>query len=225
MIMVNKLIRSRGLTTDVVIFTIHEDKLKVLLIKRTNEPFKNQRALPGGFLWDEESSKDAALRTLKDKAGVRNVYLEQLYTFDGSGRDPRGRVCTITYLALISYKNIKLEKKESIQNPIFCDVKILPKLAFDHKGIISYAIKRLQAKLEYTNVVYSLLPKQFTFNQLQSTYEAVFGKGLDKRNFRKKFMMLKLIKPTKKVLSGNRQRPARLFEFISRKPIQLKKFF
>src|SRR3989344_3847150 len=101
----------------------------------------------------------------------------------------------------------------------------LPKLAFDHKLIVSYALKRLQAKLEYTNAVYSLLPNEFTFNELQSAYEVILGKKLDKRNFRKKFLLLGLIKAMSKKYSGKRQRPARLFHFVNRKPTELKKFF
>lgn len=220
-----KLIRPHGLTTDVIIFTIEEGLLKVLLIKRANEPFKDSWALPGGFIWDNEGSRDAASRILKEKAGLKNVYLEQLYTFDGSGRDPRGRVCTVTYFALVLRQDISFKLTKNIQNPMLYSVNKLPQLAFDHKKIIDYAIKRLQAKLEYTNIVYALLPNAFTFNQLQTAYETILAKKLDKRNFSKKFSMLKLIKPTKNILTGNRQRPARLYQFISRKPIELKKFF
>jgi len=221
----NKLIRPRGLTTDVVIFTMEDEKLKVLLIKRANEPFKGMWALPGGFLLEKEGSQEAAFRILKEKAGIKNVYLEQLYTFDGSGRDPRGSVCTVSYFALTPRQTITFDPGEDIQTPVFFSADKLPKLAFDHQGIVNYAKKRLQAKLEYTNVVYSLLPKVFTFNQLQGAYETILGKKLDKRNFRKKFSALKLIKPTKKILTGNRQRPAKLYQFISRKPTELKKFF
>lgn len=220
-----KLIRPHGLTTDVVIFTIEEGLLKVLLIRRANEPFKDSWALPGGFIWDNEGSQDAASRILKEKAGVKNVYLEQLYTFDGSGRDPRGRVCTVAYFALVLRQEISFELVKNIQNPVLYPVNKLPQLAFDHKRIVDYAVKRLQAKLEYTNAVYALLPNTFTFSQLQTAYETILAKKLDKRNFSKKFSMLKLIKPTKNILTGNRQRPARLYQFISRKPIELKKFF
>ncbi|HEY4474971.1 MAG TPA: NUDIX domain-containing protein [Candidatus Paceibacterota bacterium] len=220
-----KLIRPHSLTTDVIIFTIENGKLKILLIKRANDPFKNKWALPGGFINDNEGSQDAALRVLKNKAGLKNVYLEQLYTFDGSSRDPRGRVCTVVYFALVLLEDIKFESGKKLQTPVFYPVNKLPQLAFDHKKIVTYAIKRLRSKLEYTNAVYALLPKTFTFNQLQTTYEAIFGKNMDKRNFRKKFSMLKLIKPTKKILTGNRQRPARLYYFINRKPAELKKFF
>ena len=215
----------QSITTDIVIFTIENDELKVLLIKRAKEPFKNQWALPGGFLLKKEDPEKAAKRVLKEKAGIENVYLEQLYTFAGSGRDPRGNVITISYFALTPRNKIEIKETKEIQTPTFRSIKKLPDIAFDHNRIITYGLQRLQSKLEYTNVVYSLLPQYFTFNQLQKTYEIILNKKLDKRNFRKKFMLLGLIKPTKKILKGERQRPAQLYKFRSIKPAELKKFF
>lgn len=215
----------QSITTDIVIFTIENDELKVLLIKRVKEPFKNQWALPGGFILDNEPPEKAALRVLKKKAGIDSIYMEQLYTFPGSGRDPRGNVITIAYFALAPKDKIKIINSDEIQMPTFRSVKKLPDIAFDHNRIITYGLQRLQSKLEYTNVVYSLLPQYFTFNQLQKTYEIILNKKLDKRNFRKKFMLLGLIKPTKKILKGERQRPAQLYKFKSMKPAELKKFF
>lgn len=215
----------QSITTDIVIFTIENDELKALLIKRVKEPFKNQWALPGGFILENEPPEKAALRVLKNKAGIDSIYMEQLYTFPGSGRDPRGNIITIAYFALAPKDKIKIINSDKIQTPTFRSVKKLPDIAFDHNRIITYGLQRLQSKLEYTNVVYSLLPQYFTFNQLQKTYEIILNKKLDKRNFRKKFMLLGLIKPTKKILKGERQRPAKLYQFVSRKPAELKKFF
>lgn len=219
--------KSPTIATDIVIFTVENNGLKVLLIKRSQRPFQNSWALPGGFLHDKETTKATAKRILRDKAGIGigNVYVEQLYTFDSVKRDPRGRIISITYFALVPHQNIKIRSGKHIQTPTFFSIKKLPFLAFDHKNIIRYAQKRLQAKLEYTNIVFSLLPNYFSFNQLQKTYEAILSSKLDKRNFRKKFELLGLIKPTKKVMTGNRQRPARLYQFTSRKPTELKKFF
>lgn len=218
--------KSPIIATDIVIFTIEEDVgLKVLLIKRNQKPFQNSWALPGGFLHDKETTQATAKRILKNKAGIINVYVEQLYTFDSLRRDPRGRIISITYFALVPHQNIKIRSGKNIQTPTLFSIKKLPSLAFDHKNIIQYAQKRLQSKLEYTNVVFSLLPNYFSFNQLQKTYETILSSKLDKRNFRKKFELLGLIKQTKKVLTGNRQRPARLYRFTSRKPTELKKFF
>lgn len=213
-----------SVTVDIVIFTIQDDDLKVLLVKRNIEPFKGKWAIPGGFVRIDESLEEAAIRELQEETGVSNVYLEQLYTFGGSGRDPRGNIVTVSYFALTPRNKIDIDETNA-QSPTFRSVKKLPDTAFDHNRIINYALGRLQSKLEYTNVVYSLLPHYFTFNQLQKTYEIILSKKLDKRNFRKKFMLLGLIKPTKKVLTGERQRPAKLYTFISRRPASLKKFF
>ncbi|OGN01130.1 MAG: hypothetical protein A3B91_02760 [Candidatus Yanofskybacteria bacterium RIFCSPHIGHO2_02_FULL_41_29] len=215
----------QSVTTDIVIFTISDEQLKVLLIKRANEPFKDQWALPGGFLFEKEEPDKAVVRILWKKVEIKDVYLEQLYTFGSSGRDPRGRIITISYFALTPKDKIKIVVSDKVQTPTFRSVKQLPDIAFDHNRIITYALQRLRSKLEYTNVAYSLLPQYFTFNQLQRTYEIILNKKLDKRNFRKKFILLGLIKPTKKVLKGERQRPAKLYQFISRKPTELKKFF
>ena len=214
-----------GVTVDVVIFTLEDKHLKALLIRRIHEPFRGYWALPGGFLLKNETAQKASLRILREKAGVKNIYLEQLYTFDSPFRDPRGHVLTVAYMALVPRQYIKFGEGDELQAPSLFGVKKLPRLAFDHAQILQYAIRRLRAKLEYTNVIFSLLPKEFTFNQLQQTYEIVLGKKLDKRNFRKKFELLGLIRPTRKTLYGARQRPARLYGFLSRNPAELKKFF
>lgn len=212
------------IATDIVIFTIEQDQLKVLLIKRENEPFKNCWALPGGFIWENETPEKAALRVLREKTGATNVYVEQLYTFAGTNRDPRGNIISITYFALAPINKIRISSPES-QTPTFYSIKKLPKLAFDHKKIISYALKRLRSKLEYTNTVYSFLPRYFTLQDLQKAYEIILDRKLDKRNFRKKFLQLGLIKSTRKLHKGTRQRPAQLYQFRSRRPTELKKFF
>lgn len=211
-------------TVDAIIFTIRDKDLMALLIKRAGEPFKNRRALPGGFLVKNEPSSKAVARILKEKAGVNNVYTEQLYTFDDLKRDPRGHTLTVVYFALVNNDSIKIQT-DKIENPQFFSVKKLPSLAFDHKKIIDYALGRLKAKLEYTNVAYSLLPREFTMSQLQRTYEVILEKKFDKRNFNKKFSSLGIIKPVSKKLSGPRRRPAQLYRFISQKPVELKRFF
>ncbi len=166
-----------------------------------------------------ETSEKAALRILKEKTGVKNVYFEQLYTFDSLSRDPRGHVLTVSYFALIDRNKIQL------RTGAFHNANALPSLAFDHKKIIAYALKRLGYKLEYTNLVFSLLPEKFTFGQLQNAYQIILGKKLDKRNFRKKFMALNLIKSVKAKAIDTGHRPAQFYAFISRKPLELKRFF
>lgn len=220
-----KIYQNVSATVDVVIFTIEEGELKVLLIKRANEPFSGSLALPGGFLLKGENTHQAAQRILADKAGVKNVYVEQLYTFDDLKRDPRGYILSVAYFALVNKDKINIKESENTQKPSFYSIKKIPSLAFDHNKIINYALQRLRYKLEYTNVVFSLLEKKFTFSQLQNAYEVILNKKLDKRNFRKKFLALGLIKPIKGKLEGARQRPAQLYSFVSEKPVELKKFF
>lgn len=210
-------------TVDVVLFTIENDQLKVLVINRANDPFKGAPALPGGFVHKDETTEQTAHRILKDKAGIENMYIEQLYTFDAPGRDPRGQVFSVTYFALARRESIAIKPAATSQEPHFVPLKKLPKLAFDHATIIAYATERLQTKLEYTNVIYSLLPRLFTMSQLQQAYETILDQKLDKRNFQKKYLQLGLIILTKNKVTGGRQRPARLYEFKSKKLTKLKK--
>ncbi len=212
-------------TVDDVVFTIESNELKVLLIRREGEPYKNLYALPGGYLHKGETTKDGASRILEEKAGVEDVYIEQLYTFDGLHRDPRGPVFSVTYMALAPSPFKETKDKSKTQHPTLFPIKNLPKLAFDHSEIVKYAIKRMQSKLEYTNVAFSILPDLFTLSQLQNVYELILDKKIDKRNFRKKIEQLRIIKETKKMLRGGRQRPAKLYTFVSKKPLELKKFF
>jgi 8-oxo-dGTP diphosphatase len=213
-----------SLTVDVVLFTIEDKALKILLIERSKEPFQGVRALPGGFVHEGETTEDTARRILRDKAGVEDIYIEQLYTFDKLGRDPRGQIVSVTYFALAPREKISFNLNEKSQDPQFFPVHRLPRIAFDHKDIIEYSRKRLQSKVEYTNAAYSLLPQHFTLSQLQQMYEIILDQKLDKRNFQKKYLQLDLISPTKKMFTGGRQRPARLYEFKLKKPTELKKF-
>ncbi len=215
-----------SVTVDVTIFTVDNDELKVLVIEREQEPFAHLHALPGGFIKEKEATSQAASRVLKEKAGVVHAYLEQLYTFDSPDRDPRGPVFSITYFALVPYEHISLSPTApGLQHPHLISVRNLPKLAFDHKEIIRYGVKRLQSKLEYTNAVYALLPEKFTLTQLQKAYEAILARPLDKRNFRKKFFELDLVRATKERTIGGSQRPAILYSFKSHSLRELKKFF
>lgn len=221
----NKQYYTPSITVDIVIFTIQDNRLKVLLVNRKQEPFKGSPALPGGFLKEDETTLDTVKRILQDKVGIQNVYTEQLFTFDDLKRDPRGPVISIAYFSIIPFESIILQESEHTETPHFVDINILPKLAFDHKKIISYAVERLQSKLEYTNVSYSLLPKEFTLTDLQKIYEAVLGRPMDKRNFRKKFLQLNLIEETGKMSPKGRQRPAKMHRFKKLKLMELKKFF
>ena len=200
------------LTVDIVIFTIMEERLKVLLVKRGIKPFEGQFALPGGFVHNEESLDDAARRELFEETGTRDVYLEQLYSFGDTGRDPRGRVVTVAYYALVSSTTSPLTAGSDASEASWFLVDHLPSLAFDHKQIIEYAVTRLRNKLEYTTVGFELLPPKFTLSELQHLYEVILGKSLDKRNFRRKMDALRLLKPLKELQPTGRK-PARLYRF------------
>jgi len=183
-----------SVTTDLVIFTIKDNSLKVLLVKRDVEPFKDKWALPGGFVRMDESLEDSAKRELFEETGVKNVYLEQLYSFGNPKRDPRGRVITISYFALINSENVNLKASTDVSEARWFSVSKIPSIAFDHKEILEYAIKRLKWKFEYTTLAFSLLPKKFSFGELQKIYEVVFERKIDKRNFRKKILSLGILK-------------------------------
>lgn len=198
---------------DIVIFTIQSGVLKVLLVKRRIQPFAGQYAIPGGFVRDNEDLDHAALRELQEETGVAEVYLEQLYSFGEPNRDPRGRIISIAYFALISADR-KLEAGSDADEASWWQVKALPALAFDHAEILNYALERLRNKLEYTTVGFQLMPAKFTLTELQEVYEAILEKNLDKRNFRRKMSQLKILKPLKEYQRGG-QRPAQLFRFVA----------
>lgn len=203
---------------DIVIFTILDNALKVVLIQMKKRPFTKMWAFPGGLIIDKESLDDAAKRELTEKTGVKNVYLEQLYTFGDPGRDPYGRVISAAYFALINNIGIKLETTSKYSDIRWFDIKRLPKLAYDHREMAEYALQRLRWKLEYTNIIYGLLPKYFTLSKMRSTYEIILGRTLDRRNFQRKILSLHFLKSARRKQTG-KHRPAMLYEFKTRKPM------
>ena len=202
-----------GVTVDLVIFTVDDDALKIMLVKRAEAPFSGYWSLPGGFLKVGESLEEAALRILDEKAGVRDVYVEQLYTFGDPERDPRARVITVTYFALIPWKKLPRPESEKVSDAIWQSTDQLPRMAFDHKDIIHYAVQRLRAKAGYSNIAYGLLPEKFRLSDLQKIYETILNKKLDKRNFRKRMLDSGLLKETGVKESGGAHRPAMLYQF------------
>lgn len=205
-----------SVTVDLVIFTIDDNDLKVLLIRRAGEPFKGRWALPGGFVEIDESLEKAAARELKEEVGVTNVYLEQLYTFGDPKRDPRGRVISISYFALVDAGRQRIraasDAAEAEWHSVF-DPKLKAKLAFDHRKILDYAVWRLRNKIEWTTVGYELLPEKFTLSELQRVYEIILQKPVDKRNFRKKILAQGQISELNESRSDGAHRPARLYSF------------
>jgi len=212
----NNLIIGPAVAVDTLIFTVREDKLMVLLIKVGSGPYKNKWALPGGMVQIDETLDKAAKRVLKKKAGIDGIYMEQLYTFSDINRDTRGRVISVAYFALVSSDEFKLKTMDYYSSIAWHDVRNLPKMAFDHKKIIQFGLERLQAKIEYSNIVYGLLPETFTLTEMQKIYEIILGKEIDKRNFRKKILSLEILKETKKLRAGAKHRPAKLYKFKKR---------
>jgi len=202
-----------SVTVDLVIFTVNDDMLKVMLVKRADEPFADSWSIPGGFLKTSESLEDAALRVLKEKAGVENVYVEQLYTFGNPNRDPRARVITVTYFALIPWKDLIQPASGKVSDLMWASVNHLPKLAFDHREIVEYAVQRLRAKASYSNIVYGLMPRQFRLSELQRMYEIIINDKLDKRNFRKRMLATGLLQETGRKDHAGAHRPAMLYRF------------
>lgn len=208
-----------SVTVDLLVFTVDRDDLKIILVKRGIEPFKNMWALPGGFVGIGETLEAAAKRELYQETGVEDVYLEQLYTFGDPKRDPRTRVITVSYFALIPSENIKLHPTTDVSDAKWFSIKKLPKLAFDHEKILRYGVERLRSKVGYSNVVFGLLPKKFRLSELQKVYEVILGQNLDKRNFRKRMLSLGLLKSTGKKEVEGAHRPAMLYEFKSREVV------
>jgi 8-oxo-dGTP diphosphatase len=205
---------------DIVIFTVQDSRLKILLTRRAKPPFKGRMAIPGRFIQADETLERAALRELKEETGVRNVYLEQLYSFDDPRRDPRGRMVSVAYYALVPGDRSAATPSNGVGTE-WRPADHLPPLAFDHRHIVNYALERLRNKLEYTTVGFQLLPRKFTLPELQAVYETILGKKLDKRNFRKKMDLLGILKPLHEWRRTGRK-PARLYSFVPKKFEKLK---
>lgn len=211
-------------TVDVVIFTLLHDELKVLLVQRPIQPFAGSWTLPGGFVQPQESLEEAARRVLAEKGRITNVWLEQLYTFGEPNRDPRARIITVTYFALI--RPDTLQQRYGDDSVAWHHAYNPPAIGFDHADIVAYAIQRLRYKLEYTAVAFQLLPEAFTLTELQNAYERILREPLDKRNFRRKVLATDLLEETGDVRSGD-HRPAKLYRFSenARFEIQARRLF
>ena len=212
-----------ALAVDCVVFGLDEADLKVLLIQRKLAPFQHTWALPGGFVRIGETLDVAARRELEEEAGVTDVYLEQLYTFGALDRDPRDRVVTVAYYALAKLSDHRIRAATDAMGVGWFGLDDLPKLAFDHQGIVTRAHERLRGKVRYAPVGFELLPPRFSLTQLQRMYEIILGQDLDKRNFRKKILAMDLLVETDEFEQGVRHRAARLYRFDRRKYDRLTK--
>jgi 8-oxo-dGTP diphosphatase len=213
-------VRLLGVAVDVAMFTVREAALHVALIKMKRPPFEGKWALPGGRIRVDETVEEAATRELEEKAGVRGVWLEQLYTFSDPDRDPQGRCVSVAHLALVPATS-QLRTSNNYSAIGWFPADRPPPLAFDHGVMLADAVRRLRARLEHTNIAYSLLDPTFTLGELQRVYEAILDRKLDPRNFQRRIQELALVKATGQMRTGRAHRPARLFRFGVRKPVQV----
>src|ERR1700730_18015217 len=202
-----------SVTVDVVMMSLRQRDLQVLLVKRRSWPYEGMWAIPGGFVNMDESLETAAKRELREETGVEDVYLEQLYTFGDPKRDPRTRVITVVYFALLDSERLQVKAADDAADVGWFSVYELPPLAFDHEKILQYSLERLRGKLNYTTIAFNLLPEQFTLRELQRVYEIIFHRRLDKRNFRKKILSTGILEDTGAKKMEGTHRPARLYRF------------
>lgn len=206
-----------ALTVDCVVFGLDEGELKLLLIQRAREPFLGCWALPGGFVNMDEDLESAAQRELREETGVTDLYLEQLYTFGAPDRDPRERVVSVAYFALVNLAEHPVNAASDAGDAAWFQVTDLPNLAFDHALVIETALTRLKGKVRYQPIGFELLPEKFTLTQLQKLYETVLETALDKRNFRKKILAMGFLEELDEVQKDVAHRAARLYRFNAEK--------
>ena len=212
-----------AVSVDCVVFGLDDEDLKMMLIQRDLEPFAGHWALPGGFVELDETLEAAARRELEEETGVRLSYLEQLFTFDRVDRDPRERILTVAYFALVKLSDHQVRAASDARDAEWFSVNKLPKLAFDHDDIVRVARERLRGKVRYQPIGFDLLPNKFTLRQLQHLYETILGRPLDKRNFRKKILGTELLVELGESERDVPHRAAKLYRFDRRKYQRLSK--
>lgn len=210
------------LSVDAVVFGYEEGKISVLFIKRKYEPYKGSWAIPGGFILENETLEDAVQRELAEETGVQINYLEQLYTFGNPQRDPRGRVISIAYFALVKPNTFKIKASTDAEDVKWFHLDDIPELSFDHKEILQVAIERLRGKITYEPIGFELLDEKFPFSDLEKLYTTVLGRAIDRRNFRKKINHLNILDELDEKVSKGSGRPASLFKFNKKRYFQLK---
>jgi 8-oxo-dGTP diphosphatase len=209
-----------AVTTDCVIFGFDGERLQVLLIERGIEPFKGKWAFPGGFIKMDESAEEGALRELREETGLDNAYIEQFHTFSDPNRDPRERVITIAYLALVRLQEVKAGDDAAAAR--WFPIDEIPSLAFDHDYILRIALQRLREQLHFHPIGFELLPEKFTMRELQTLYESILGVSFDRRNFSKKMLHLELLIELDETVWPTPKREAKLFKFNNEKYAELK---
>ncbi|MEE9350215.1 MAG: NUDIX domain-containing protein [Flavobacteriaceae bacterium] len=208
---------------DAVVFGYSDNKLKILLIQQKFGSTTSKWALPGGFVKDTETLEQAVIRELNEETGVKANYLEQLYTFGAINRDERARVISISYIALINPKNYSLKADTDAKDTKWFDINDIPKLAFDHNDIITNGLERLKAKINYQPIGFELLNSKFPFSDLESLYQTILSKKIDRRNFRKKLLSFEILQETTEIQNIGSGRPAKLFKFNKHKYRELER--
>lgn len=207
------------LATDVVLFSLKDGELVVRLIAVDRPPAfpKGSKGFPGGLIRPEETAEQAAARIIKDKAGIseKKIHIEQLYTFSDVNRDPRGRVVSVSYLALVPWEKLSENEKNDNLETWWANISEAKPLAYDHDTMLAEAINRLRSRVSGTTLISKIMPKEFTLGMLERAYEEILGVSQDKRNFRKKIAKIKILKELPKKQTGEPFRPAKLFKFIS----------
>lgn len=214
----NKLYKNIGIHVITTLFTVDKGVVKVLLVKRTNEPFNGYWALPGGAMYNNETLEDGARRELKEKTGLENIKLELGNIFDDVNRSNLQRMIGVSFLGFINTKGIELQKETmKTSNANFFSINKVPTLAYDHNEIINKSILILKEKILNSNILKGLLPEEFTLPELQKVYETLLNKKLDRRNFRKKLLNDGIICDVKKDALFNGKKPAKLYRFNDNK--------
>lgn len=202
-----------SVAVDLLVFTVKDDRLKIVLVRRNEHPFKDMLSLPGVFVGINETLDEAAARGAREEAGLADIYFEQLYTWGDIDRDPRMRIISVSYLSLTPSEKLTLSAGSRTSSAELYDVEELiasdEELAFDHRKIIEYGRERIRNKTEYSRIAFEFLPKEFTLPQLQRVYEILLGKPLYKANFRRR--VAPLIEETERMTSGDAHRPSRIY--------------
>ena len=209
-----------AVTTDCVIFGFDGERLQVLLVERGIEPYKGRWAFPGGFLKMDETAEEGALRELREETGLDRAYIQQFHTFSDPHRDPRERVITIAYYALVKIQEV--HGGDDAASARWFPLSEIPSLAFDHDYILRMATQRLREEIHFQPVGFELLPEKFTLKELQALYEAILGISFDRRNFAKKMLHLEILTELDETVWPTPKREAKLYRFNPDKYEELK---
>lgn len=209
-----------AVTTDCVIFGFDGERLQVLLVERGIEPNKGKWAFPGGFLKMDETAEEGALRELREETGLERAYIQQFHTFSDPHRDPRERVITIAYYALVKIQEV--HGGDDAASARWFPLSEIPSLAFDHDYILRMATQRLREEIHFQPVGFELLPEKFTLKELQALYEAILGISFDRRNFAKKMLHLEILTELDETIWPTPKREAKLYRFNPDKYEELK---